>query len=294
MEDTTILEPLYALGMKVREARLYYAMLQQPESNALMLQRLSGVPRNKIYETLERMVRNGYCMERIEGRQKFYRAVNPEHIHEALKKKRDVEWEHQRSAAEEAVGCIGQLFNNRANTDRSLDFIEVIRSSEQINLRYLQLMREAQEEVLVFNRSPYACLDPAILAEQQEVGTDASNRGVRAKTIYMVEEADWEWLEPDIHLELSQGEEGRLTSDLPMKMFVFDRKKVMLALPSIPGQTGNDFTMVIIEDPGFTLSCQMLFQTYWNASYDCKGWLDKKLPAAELIKKLKPQISFDM
>jgi len=49
-----------------------------------------------------------------------------------------------------------------------------------------------------------------------------------------------------------------------MKMYIFDQKRVMLALPAIPGQSETDFTMLIVEEPGFTESCMVLFDTYWD------------------------------
>ena len=60
-----------------------------------------------------------------------------------------------------------------------------------------------------------------------------------------------------------------------MKMFVFDRRKVMMALPAIPGQNSTDFTMVIIDEPGFTESFQILFETFWKKSSTVSGWKAK-------------------
>lgn len=272
MTNEAILEQLYALDMRVREARVYLALMQHPEANALMLQRLSGIPRNKIYETLEKMVGKGYCQERIEGRQKFYRAVSPEIIHETLERRRKTEWEQKTKAASEASTNLKELFYNKNLPDRSLDFIEVIRSTEQINMRFVKLSEETEFESISFNRSPYACTQPEILEEQEKVSEDSLGRGVNTRTIYMVEEEYWDWLEEHILLDSAAGEQSLLHYDLPMKMFVFDRKKVMLALPSIPGQSGNDFTMVIIEDPGFTKSCMVLFETYWEKSFTYEDW----------------------
>ena len=57
-----------------------------------------------------------------------------------------------------------------------------------------------------------------------------------------------------------------------MKMFIFDREKVMLALPAIPGQTETDFTMLIVQDEGFTESCLTLFNYHWDNAFTLEEW----------------------
>jgi hypothetical protein len=50
----------------------------------------------------------------------------------------------------------------------------------------------------------------------------------------------------------NSGEEIRFTHHLPMKMFIFDAERVMPALPGVSGESAADFTMLVVEDPGFT------------------------------------------
>ena len=58
-------------------------------------------------------------------------------------------------------------------------------------------------------------------------------------------------------------------------MYVFDREVAMIALPSVPGLTSSDFTMLILDDPGFIQACVKLFETYWNAGYRLEEWMAK-------------------
>jgi hypothetical protein len=88
----------------------------------------------------------------------------------------------------------------------------------------------------------------------------------------MVETRDWIWLETFITELEHEGEQVRLTADLPMKMFIFDRDMVLIALPSVPGLTGTDFTMLAISDPGFTRASVVLFETYWDRALSLGRW----------------------
>jgi hypothetical protein len=67
-----------------------------------------------------------------------------------------------------------------------------------------------------------------------------------------------------------------MAGDLPMKMFVFDHEAAMISLPSVPGMTGGDFTMIIIKDPGFIRACRVLFETYWEKGKTVEEWFNKQ------------------
>lgn len=53
---------LEKLGFSTYEARAYLALLQQSPATGYQLSKLSGVPRSRVYETLERLVAKGYAV----------------------------------------------------------------------------------------------------------------------------------------------------------------------------------------------------------------------------------------
>ena len=53
---------LEQVGFSVYEARVYLGLLQKNPSTGYQLSKLSGVPRSRIYETLERLVTKGYAV----------------------------------------------------------------------------------------------------------------------------------------------------------------------------------------------------------------------------------------
>jgi sugar-specific transcriptional regulator TrmB len=259
-----VIDRLISLGLNAREAKLYYALLQKPEATAAMLHRISGVPRTKTYETLERMVANGFCIERVDGRQRFFRAVQPSIVRDILLERWDAECKRKRQTAGDVFSALDTIYQSKRKEDRSLDFIEVIRSRDQINRRYISLVDEAQFEILAFVRSPFAWITPDGSDEQRDSELGAGARGVVQRSIYMLEDESRHWMTDSFSAMADAGEQKRVSEDLPIKMFVFDRKKVLLGLPSIPGLTGSDFTMIVVEDKGLCRVCQELFEIHWS------------------------------
>jgi len=272
MNEAGAVKNLVELGMNEREARLYVGLLRTREATPALLHRITGVPRTKIYETLDRMVSAGYCSERQEGRHRFFRATRPSEVSTLLRNGWNLDLQMKCAIADGAFARLETLFVSTSAADPSLERIEVIRSKDQINAKFLALMVGTRAEVLSFTRSPYAAADEQTRAQVMDVQKRAFARGVQIRTIYMVETQDWNWLESFIADLEHEGEQVRLTADLPMKMFVFDRETVLIALPSVPGLTGTDFTMLSVADPGFTRASVVLFETCWDRAMTMAQW----------------------
>lgn len=272
MDESGAVRNLVELGMNEREARLYVGLLRTREATPALLHRITGVPRTKIYETLDRMVSAGYCSERQEGRHRFFRATRPTEVYTLLRNGWNLDLQMKCAIGESAFARLDTLFTDTSAADPSLERIEVIRSKDQINAKFLSLMEGTRGEVLSFTRSPYAAADEATRARVIDVQKRAFARGVQIRTVYMVETQDWDWLERFISDLEREGEQVRLTADLPIKMFIFDQETVLIALPSVPGLTGTDFTMLAVSDPGFTRACAVLFETCWSGASTLTGW----------------------
>lgn len=59
MDSSKILSRLETMGLSNYEARAYLAALNQPPMTGYKLSKLSGVPRSRIYETIERLISKG-------------------------------------------------------------------------------------------------------------------------------------------------------------------------------------------------------------------------------------------
>ncbi len=273
MFDEELLHSLSQIGMTQWEAKLYMALLTKDESNAAELHRISGVLRTKVYETLERMVARGYCMERIEGNRRYYRAVPPDTLLIGLQKKWDNELDKKKKIALQTLHRLQTEFESGNHIERPLDFIEVMRSKHQINRKFIELGNNAKLEILGFNRSPYVAIDPEILEEQEQAIDDELKRDVSVRTIYLYEEEHWDWIYPHVKMSAGKGEISRVANDLPIKMFIFDRETVYMAFPFIPNQTQTDFVMINIRDKGFAQACMVMFEAYWERAMKLEEWM---------------------
>ena len=276
MQDQQAIQQLTSLGLNERQARLYLALLRRAEATPSELHHLSDIPRTKVYEYLEGMVAGGLCSVRAEGRQRYYRAVRPADVKTMLEGKWEQERQRRQSTATDLFAALEDFHTSAQEQDPGLENIEVIRSREQINRTFLDLMRNSGREVLSFTRSPYAASSDAVREQVKQVQHEALARGVAIRTVYMVETRDWEWLEGFIDELRTAGEKVRFTDQLPMKMFLFDRRRVLLALQSVSGLTGADFSMLSIADAGLVRACVDLFEMHWERAVEPHQWAGLK------------------
>jgi sugar-specific transcriptional regulator TrmB len=353
MKNQELLEKLVEFGMTERQAKLYIALLSKPESRASELHRTSGVLRSKTYEILHQMVAKGYCTERVEGRNRYYKALKPEllfemmqnrqfelirekrdeieelfteikqkehkldeelllkkqelenrHKEELLLKKQELEQTYQKkkddlktkaSITEDEIQKhlkeknrqllsydtlfreLEGVYQENSLNDRTLDFIEVINQKEQIHKKYVQLVKESEKEIVAFCRPPTAGISKQQEKEQIEAQDEFMNKGGCLGEIIMDHPEYEDTLTRLLDLGTQENDETRIAEDLPVKMFIFDQKKVMLAIPAIPGLTESDFTMVIIDEPGFAKLCTKGYEYYWNKSKTPEEFHNSKL-----------------
>jgi len=273
MNTSKLIEKLQKLNFNERQSRLYIALLEKPDSTAAELHRISGTPRTKVYETLEQLVSKGYCQERIEGRSKYYQATHPDNVLELMRRKWRSEVEVLEKVASSILGELKDRYRKGFEGNKSLDFVEILRSKEQIHLRFLDLVTGVQESVYAFMKPPYASADPEVLKEQEQTIENTYRKTIHVRGLYQADEANWEWLYPHLLKSRELGEETRVIASLPVKLFVFDHRIVMLALPQNPDAVESDFVMMVVHDKGLASACEMMFDTVWEQAYEPEDWM---------------------
>ena len=284
MSRSSIQNHLIELGMTEREAKLYAAMLGRSESTATELYLLCGISRNKAYETLNQMVTKGFCQERMDGRKRFYRPTQPEVLSEALTHQWQQDFNEKVSTLREKKEIFREMENlslSAAGLDHLSDKIEVIRNGIQINLRLIDLIRNSTSEILYYTRSPKLASQSKTLYEEQiNVQKEALKRGVKLKCVYRYEPELWDWLEKNVLKQsMESGEEARITDILPVKMLIFDKKKVVIAMPMDPDEKVTDFTALVIDDPGFVQMCLINFYFVWEQARTYEEWKKLRMKA---------------
>ncbi len=256
------LNDLMNLGVSERESRLYLIMLEYGETTASNLHRLTGVNRSKIYAILSKMVLRGLCSERVEGRNRYFTAIDPITVKESLL----LHWENEKQSkfelAETIFSNIIQQYKNSAS-DSPRNSVELIRNSNNIHNRFLQLITESQIEILAFNRPPFAAATNKSIEIQHKAQIDAMDRGVKIRSITGQEEVKDKGI---TYERIHENDFLRITNHLPIKLFVFDTAKVFIGLPSTAKTDFNSFTMMYVDDPGFAELCRISFEFIWNKS----------------------------
>lgn len=268
MASQELVKDLQYIGLNEREAKIYIALLGFSEATPSALHRLSGVTRTKVYEILERLVMAGFCIERNAGRVKYYRAIKPSVIRKTLEK----EWKREQLKREKVMQELDSIALNNANDNNSLDAVIVMRNRAQINQIFIQAMSEVKKEVLSFVRPPYAAQLPGAAEDLLEANENALKRGIQFRDVFQADQVWHDFVIKAKNQGTSSQVRPRVLFELPVKMIIFDRRKTLIGLPSIPGKTNDDFTMMMIDDADFASMCVIVFETYWQRAMTEDEW----------------------
>jgi HTH-type transcriptional regulator, sugar sensing transcriptional regulator len=262
-------EMLTKYGFSSSETRLYLEMLRKQEVSAGELHRVTGQSRPRTYELINQMVLKGFCQQRVEGRRKFYSAIKPSRLRDLMQQK----WEQEQKREEELFAKMDDVYDGGRDNNQSIDFIEVIRTKDMINQSFVNLVNDAQMTIQAFVRRPFSGLNKENWQAQKDALENANARGVAVHAIYSTEDMSTEVLQRAfVATEELEKSLVRFKSSLPAKMFVFDSKKVLLAIPSIPGEKVSDFTMMVLEDESNATVYSELFSVYWGEALEYEDW----------------------
>jgi HTH-type transcriptional regulator, sugar sensing transcriptional regulator len=268
-EHTKQIQKLITLGLTEREAKVYITLLSKKGFTTLELQNSVDIPRTKIYEVLQRMLARGICTERGIGRIKYYEAVEPKiafhRLYDECKEFYDSDMVKRKSVIKDLTGFFNPVFEKNKDLAYTLDFVEVFRDKEQIQKKYIQSVKDTKKSLLTFNKGPYVCDTSGRLNEQVREETKLLKRGVLCKNIFEERELmQHDWLVKYVRSQAKFGQQSRATDSLPIKMMVFDEKKVFFPLLQTSGEM-NTITMIFIEHRELAKACRMLFNFIWES-----------------------------
>lgn len=253
---------LMELGLSQREARAYLVLLKKSDFTATELAKVSGIPRQKIYDILDNLIKRGICVERS-GRVKRYKATAPESATRGLleRYRHDFESEmreRERLALDLSRDLAEQYAKNQSRVD-PLEYITMVRDRQQILRHWKLLQNGAQREILSFNKAPFA----APFAENIEDENAVLKRGVKIRALYEVEVTQSVDYVEALKCWTAAGEEARVVKELPMKLAIFDEQITMVPLDD-PISLTPSLTTMIINHAGFARAQKAVFESYWD------------------------------
>jgi HTH-type transcriptional regulator, sugar sensing transcriptional regulator len=261
-------------GLTERETKVYMMLLTKKCFTTSELQNSVDITRTKIYEILQKMVARGICTERSVGKVKYYEAVEPklafQRVFDKYKDECTEEFEKRKNLKEELVKALNPVFEQGKDVVSPLDFIEIMKDKDQIQKKYLMSVRETQNEMLTFNKGPYVCDTSKRLSEQIKEESRLLKKGIISRNIYEDDELQSQkWLLDCLKSLSGAGNQARIAKDLPIKMMVFDERRVILPLQQSTSD-GNGITMLYIEHHGLALACKSLFNSVWEKAAEIK------------------------
>lgn len=269
------------------EVKSYVALMERNELTVSEVAGIAGIPRASAYEALEKLMAKGMCVA-LPGTTRKYRAADPGILEEKLlmeveessgfelkllhERERELieKAEAERKRIRDLARELQPRFEKSRENSNPLSYIEIIKDSYQIHKRFVQLIREAREEILVFTRPPYSVPKEG-LSEQFREQVEPLSRGVKIRGIYEIpkdpDERQW-WL-GSIEGAARCGEQARIIEELPMKMGIFDERIVIYALED-PVSKQPTFTTQVVEHHALAKSLKILFETMWERARDYK------------------------
>ena len=246
------IDTLSKMGLSVNEAKVYLALLTRSTSAVSGIVTTSGVPQKMIYYTLQKLMKRGLCTL-VPGRVKRYRPAAPRLAIGDFIKKAETDITLSRKMLVE--------LQSQYETPRSQatlpEHMEVVQSTAQIVEHMLSLERAATEEVLSFNKAPYA------MSRRNKEELRGLARGVKYRTIYEISEVRTLLSRSVIEMYSEAGEEVRVVHTLPLKMMIFDRSVLMFTLDS-QISSAKDLTAVIVRRSSLIDALGELFEVHWQ------------------------------
>jgi HTH-type transcriptional regulator, sugar sensing transcriptional regulator len=266
-------EEIQKLGLNNYEARVYLALMERDSLSVSEVAKISKVPRVRTYDILETLVGRGLASLRP-GKYMKYSAIDFDTLGNKLIDQIEKRYFEEKNTIEKVTLTLKkqleptiQKRNNRENNP--LDYIEIIKNSNQMYRKFIDLYNKAQKEFLNFSKPPYSVPSNATIDERTKVECNALGRGVVVKVLYEIptEKEAIEACYDDIDMSVKYGEQARVIRELPMKMAIFDERIVLLALED-PVSDERSFTTQIVEHTSIAKGLKILFETLWEKADD--------------------------
>ncbi len=265
-----IINCLLELRMSEREAKVYLALLNKRRATASVLQKTSGVPQNKIYDTLNSLTRKGHFSERQEGRLRIFEIVDPkvslnhdfqklnDRFENAIQQKKEIE----------------KIYNSNEQVVEPFEFIEIVHGNENVHRKFIELLRNGESELLAFTRPPFASKTKDMKEEQKVAFYNYLKRG-ESRGVYEVHEDSLPRMFYNIHSGYKIGESLRIVPKLPLKMFIFDRKTLLIAEKESLTED-SEMTMTVVKQRATVNGYIALFDFFWEQGLTYEQWIKGK------------------
>jgi sugar-specific transcriptional regulator TrmB len=160
------------MGLTKYQALVYCSLVSLGPAAASEVHRHSGVPRTKIYETLEELSQQG-IVEVQAGRPTLYRVVEPDTLVRRLT-------EDYRDAGAEVRASLEEQ-NRGGNRSTTQDLAWTVKGDSTIRRKLAEVVTSAKSDVLILETYP-----PAFILSVKDVLKAVSGRGVKVRAVCLI------------------------------------------------------------------------------------------------------------
>jgi sugar-specific transcriptional regulator TrmB len=249
-----ILKDLEELGFSKYEAKAYLSLVHEGICSAPRLSRISGVPKSKIYDTLDKLDSKG-VIERFPFKPQKFKARAPRLVFEHLIKTRREELEtltERARALEKKIEGFIELGRRKITTD---SLFWTVGGKRAYYDKCAELIRRAEKEILV--TSPTASRHPLL----DEAFVDAVERKVKLKGITSVSEENIDF----VKYYLNFFELKNFKGELPLTVLIIDRKECLYKIQS---KVGRKIFVIGVHslNPGLVKAFLRYWRSLWKDS----------------------------
>ena len=244
---------LTKLGLSDYERRLYLALARLGSARASDLATETGVPRNKVYEVLERLRQSGFVME-LATVPKKYKILSFDRIQSVIKERQEA-----LAVLEKESSPIIDMLKKMATLPQE-ERVFIIRGKDNISKKITDELNNVEQGSLSAIRSAFA-YGPTFRNIKK-----ACERGVRCRLIALSRGENKHLIE-----RMKVGEEIRLWNEEKFGPFgtrisLFDDYACRITVGRPEIERHEDYITIWSESPSFVRMARVLLELLWEQS----------------------------
>lgn len=258
-----------AVGLDELEEGIYRALLDQPHATVAELAASESIAAKEARVILLSLEAKGLITRSAEG--PTHVPAPPDIAIDILIKDRQAELEGARLSA----ARLAETYRAKQDPKGPVRLVEVVRGERTVRQMFTAVQRMATDEVLVFDRPPYAGGAGINPVEEELLA-----KGIRYRSIYHPEALEQPGQLGYLQRYIEAGEEARV-HPVPMKMAIAD--SVQALLPLRPAEPSMQEVLMIHPSPLLD-ALRLLFELLWEMAVpiSAAGTVEGSRPSAEL------------
>lgn len=258
-----LVEQLQLIGLTQYEADVYVALLSRPIFTASQVATQSGVPRQRVYDVLERLCARGLATELLDRNVRTFAGVEPEVGLSSWLEHERREMEEslsQRNAhVQDVLPDLAKRFTVARDTEMPANVIEQFGDIKLFSRRVEEALNAAAGTFDRMIPSPF--LVP--LEDQLHQVDTARTNDIQVRALYERRSADDRGVLAYLQLFRENGAEIRLIESLPTLLYLVDTTHVWTVLsPAPPADDGQ--TVLAVKQRGYAALLRGAFEHIWQ------------------------------